>query len=140
VNRLIMLSMMVMCAMITSAQQVPDAPSVAKRAGNVYLSPLRDPAFYIGTGVFTASVVADVHSTKVCEANRTCVEAYRGHDTYRYMAPLVLMTAAGSYGCSLMLHEHHKWRWACLAIPVVLSLQHWKDATTIYHNDLRAKP
>lgn len=115
-------------------QSLPNAPS------SIWKRPLRDPAFYIGTGNFAASAIADVRSTKVCEANRTCVEAYKGHDSYGYIAPQIALVAGMIYGCSLMLSEHKHWRWACLAIPIALSIQHWKDASTIYHESPYARP
>lgn len=119
--------------------QLPDAPSVKKE--NVYLAPFKHAEFYAGTGVFSASAVADVHSTKVCERNLTCVEAYKGHDFYGYITPLVGLVAAGTYGCELML-TGHKWyrRFICPAIGIGMSIQHWQDAKNIYPNNLIARP
>jgi len=121
--------------------QIPDAPSMTKKAEIVYLAPLKDPEFYVGVGAFSASAIADVHSTKACERNLTCVEAYKGHDSYRYIVPQIAFVVAGTYGCELMLHEHKWWRrFVCPSIGIGLSIQHWKDASTIYRNDRTAKP
>jgi hypothetical protein len=134
-----------LCAQEPSTRTLPDAPSAVKKQVkpyNPYLEPFRDPAFYIGTLEFTASVIADVHSTKVCEHTRPpqCAEAYPGHDTYGYVAPLIALEAAAGYGCSLMFHDHHKWRWVCVAIPALMSKQHWQDTFVIYPNGGVAKP
>lgn len=138
-NRLIMLCMTVLAAGVALAQSVPpDAPShtrqtqVAHKPSNVYLSPFRDPAFYIGVGVLTSGVVADVRHSQACQAAHTCFELNRGADTWARRAPEVALFAVGSYGCSLMLADHHKWRWACMALPVAVGLYHWRDATHIY--------
>jgi hypothetical protein len=41
----------------------PDAPSAIRRGeASPWVAPLRDPALYLGVGVYTASAVADVHS------------------------------------------------------------------------------
>lgn len=130
---------------VVSFAQVPDAPSTVKHAQetrppNRWLAPLKDPVFYVGSLEFAASAIADVHSTKVCERNLTCVEAYKGHDSYGYIAPQIALVAAGSYGCSMMLQAHRRWRIACLAVPLIFSIQHWKDASTIYREDYHAKP
>jgi hypothetical protein len=51
----------------------------------------------------------------------TCVEAYKGHDRYSFIAPQIALVAAADYGCSLMLYQHKRWRIGCLAVPVLLS-------------------
>ncbi len=127
----------------------PAAPSTTKFAAtrwekkppNVYLSPFKDPSFYLATGNFAASAVYDVHKTKVCEANLTCVEAYKGHDHYGYVVPQIAIVAGANYGCSLMLHDH-KWlkTFLCPLPSVAWSAVHWHDATHIYRNDLVARP
>lgn len=121
------------------APNFPNAPSAAKTE-NVYLAPFKHAEFYVGVGVFSASAYADVHSTKVCERNLTCVEAYSGHDRYSYIAPLIGLVAAGTYGCELILHDH-KWyrRFICPGIGIGMSIQHWQDASTVYHVDYRAR-
>lgn len=120
--------------------QIPNAPSAVKKE-HVFLAPLKHPEFYVGVGAFASSAIADVHSTKACERNMTCVEAYKGHDTYTYVTPLIGLVAAGTYGCELMLHEHKWWRrFACSGIGIGMSIQHWKDTVNIYPNDRMAKP
>lgn len=118
-----------------AAQSIPNAPSETRR--QIFLAPLRSPTFYLGTGTFAASAIADVHSTKVCEYNRTCVEAYKGHDRYGYVVPLILLVGAAEYGCEIMLHDHH-YRWyrrtICPALGIAMSIQHWQDARNIYPN------
>lgn len=129
----LLVALLIMCG-VTMAAPLPDAPSTSKPR-SVWLSPFRDPAFYIGSANYAASAVADVHSTLACEHDRPprCVEAYRGHDSYGYIAPQIALVAGAAYGCSLMLSAHRHWRWACLVIPVAASLTHWRDATHIYH-------
>lgn len=120
--------------------QIPDAPSAAKKQ-NVYIAPLKQPEFYISVGAFSSSAIYDVHSTRVCEANKTCVEAYKGHDRYGYYTPLVGLVVAGTYGCQLMLNEHKWWRrFACSGIGIGLSIQHWKDGSAIYYEPREARP
>lgn len=128
-----------------ASAQVPNAPSHVraqweKKPANVWLAPFKDPAFYIGVGNHTASAIVDVHSTQACIANKTCVEAYPGHERYRYVAPLILLEAGAQYGCSLMLSNHKKWRWGCLGISAAMSFYHWKDSSTIYHESRYARP
>lgn len=120
-----------LCLSAAAQSALPNSP------GSIWVRPLKDPAFYIGTADYTASAIADVHATTACEHSvpRGCYEAYPGHDRYGYVVPQILLVAGMSYGCSLMLSEHRRWRWACLAIPVGLSLIHWKDSRTIYRVD-----
>ena len=124
-------------SLVTQAQKFPDAPSSTKR---LYFAPFKKWDFYAGIGAFSAAAVADVHSTKVCEANHTCYEAYKGHDTYRYIAPEIALIAGGTYGCQLMFSYHRRWRYVCMAFPILLSVQHWKDASTIYKTNTVARP
>lgn len=128
----------------TAFAQVPNAPSHVRtqleKKPNIFLAPFKDPAFYIGVGNHAASAIVDVHSTQACIANKTCVEAYPGHERYRYVAPLIALEAGAQYGCSLILSQHKKWRWGCLGISAAMSFYHWKDASTIYPNDRKARP
>lgn len=141
-------ALLVLILAVSAAAQsaIPNAPSHVraqqweKKPANVWIAPFKDPAFYIGVGNHAASAIVDVHSTQACIANKTCVEAYPGHERYRYVAPLIALEAGAQYGCSLMLSGHKKWRWGCLGISAAMSFYHWKDASTIYKNDLRARP
>lgn len=143
------IAVLILMTTAAMAQGIPDAPSAtrptrknAARAANPFTAPFKDPAFYIGTAEFAASAIADVHSTTECEHTNPpqCVEAYKGHDRYSYIAPQIVWMAGVNYACSLMLHDHRRWRWACLAVPVALSIIHWKDSQTIYRNDPIARP
>lgn len=108
---------------------------------NPFVLPLKDWAFWTGTANFAASEITDVYSTKSCERTLRCVEAYKGHDRYSYIAPQIALVAAGEYGCFLMLHDHKWWRrTVCPGIAAGLSIIHWKDASTIYRVDYKAKP
>lgn len=121
---------------------LPDAPSAVKQQ-NVWTAPVKHLSFYVGVGVFTASAIADIHSTTACEHSvpRACFEAYPGHDRYIYALPLVLMVAAATYGCELMLTGHKYLQWIiCPSIGIALSIQHWIDSRTIYHEDGIARP
>lgn len=141
--RVIMLSMTIVLATAGAhAGPLPDAPSarVARKPPNVWLAPFRDPVFYIGSGEYAASAIADIHHVHDCTADRTCVEAYLGHDRYSYIAPQIALVTGAAYACSLMATGHHKWRWVCLAIPVAFSLTHWQDATHIYYEPREARP
>jgi hypothetical protein len=136
-------TLVLMLASAAFAQTLVDAPSAIKKPGheNVYLSPFKDPSFYAGVGIFSASAIYDVHSTRACEKTITCVEAYKGHDRYGYIAPQIAIVIAGEYGCFLMLHDHKWWRrTVCPGIAIAFSIQHWKDGSTIYKNDPIARP
>lgn len=139
------LAVLILAVSAAAQSALPNAPSHVrsqweKKPANVWLSPFKDPAFYVGVANFSASAIADVHSTKVCERNLTCVEAFKGHDHYSYIAPQIALVAGMAYGCSLMLHGHKYWRWACVAVPLGLSIQHWKDYRNIYPNGGVARP
>jgi hypothetical protein len=129
-------------SIVTMAQAVPDAPSAVKRPGNVYLSPFKDPFFYGGVANFATAGIADVHNTTACEHSipRGCYEAYPGNDRYAHLLPQLGLVTMLHYGCSLMLHDHHRWRAACVLVSLPLVISHWKDATTTYYNGGVAKP
>jgi hypothetical protein len=119
------------CSGILSfGQNLPDAPS-QKRA-NIWISPLKDPFFWAGTGVHTSSVIGDVQHVQACEKNHTCYEANRGADKYKNRIPEIAFMAGANYGCSLMLYGHKYWRAICMALPVTIGILHWRDATRIY--------
>lgn len=125
------------------SQEFPQAPSAVKKQGNVWVAPLKSPSFYAGVGVFTASYMADIHHTTACEHSipRGCYEAYKGHDRYIYPLPQIALVAGMTYGCEIMLTDHKWWRrLVCPGIGIGLSIQHWKDANTIYYEDPRARP
>jgi hypothetical protein len=99
---------------------------------HVFRAPLKDPFFWAGTGFHMSSVLADVAHSQACQAARTCFEVNPGADKYRNRIPEIAFIAAADYGCSLVLHDHHRWRVVCMAIPVTIGVLHWRDATRIY--------
>lgn len=121
---------------------VPDAPShvrtqLGKKPANVYLSPFKDPFFYAGTLTAASGIVADVHFVQSCERTHECIEANPGADTYKRRLPEIGLVVLGSYGCSLMLHDHKYWRAVCALGPVALGVKHWRDTHITYLKDAR---
>lgn len=106
--------------------------AAAQSAPHPMLSPFKDPYFYGGTLFHTSSVLADVAHSKRCQLERTCLEANPGADSYGRRSIEIVGVGAMNYGCSLMLADHHRWRAACLLVPVAVGIFHWRDATRIY--------
>src|SRR4051812_27913346 len=110
-NRIVLV---ILLATVAQAAPLPDAPSATSgQSHNLLLSPFRDPAFYIGVGFHASSVIADVAHSKDCQRKLTCFEANPGADSYGRRSVEIVGVAVAAYGCSLMLSEHKRWRWAC---------------------------